>query len=92
MFVDKETFDKIIRDAKKISIVNQKFMVPSLNTLLAMKLHAIKSNRKAREYKDILDIINLIQANKLDYNSKEFKDLCLKYGTEELYNKITSLI
>ena len=92
MFVDKETFDKIVKDAKLISIANQKFMVPSLNTLLAMKLHAIKSNRKAREYKDLLDILSLIRSNNVNYKSDEFKELCLKYGTEELYQKIASLM
>ena len=92
MFVDKETFSKIIKDAKTISIAKQKFMVPSLSTLLAMKLHAIKSNRKAREYKDIFDILSLIRANNLNYKSEEFKGLCLKYGTEELYQKIASLM
>lgn len=92
MLVDKETFDKITKDAKLISIANQKFMVPSLNTLFAMKLHAIKSNRKAREYKDLLDILSLIRSNNVNYKSKEFKELCLKYGTEELYQKISSLM
>ncbi len=92
MFVDKETFDKIVKDAKWVSIANQKFMVPSLNTLFAMKLHAIKSNRKAREYKDLLDILSLIRVNNVDYKSKEFKELCLKFGTEKLYQKIISLM
>ena len=92
MFVDKETFDKIVKDAKLISIANQKFMVPSLNTLLAMKLHAIKSNKKAREYKDLLDILSLIRANNVNYKSKEFKEMCLKFGTEELYQKIAGLM
>ena len=92
MCVDKETFNKIVKDAKMISIANQKFMIPSLNTLIAMKLHAIKSNRKAREYKDLLDILSLIRANNVNYKSREFKELCLKFGTEELYQKIASLM
>jgi len=90
MFVDKETLNKIISDGKEISIAKQKFMVPSLNTLIALKLHAIRYNQKLREYKDLPDIINLIRVNKVDYKSKEFRELCLKYGTEELYNKILS--
>ncbi len=92
MFVDKATFDKVMKDAREISIVNQKFMIPSLNTLLALKLHAIKSNRKIREYKDLIDIISLIRANNVNYKGKDFKDLCLKFGTEDLYHKITDLI
>jgi predicted nucleotidyltransferase len=92
MFVDKETFDKMVKDAKMITIADQKIMVPSLSTLLAMKLHAIKSNRKAREYKDLLDILSLIRANNVNYKSKEFKELCLKFGTEKLYKKIINLM
>jgi len=90
MFVDKETLDKIIKDGKEIFIAKQKFTVPSLNTLIALKLHAIKYNQKLREYKDLPDIINLIRVNSMDYKSEEFHELCLKYGTEELYNKILS--
>ncbi|MBN1354543.1 MAG: nucleotidyltransferase [Candidatus Omnitrophica bacterium] len=88
MFVDKETLDKILKDSKETFIAKQKFIVPSLNTLIALKLHAVKYNRKLREYKDLPDVINLIRVNRLDYKSKEFRGLCLKYGTEELYNKI----
>lgn len=88
MFVDKETLDKIIKDGKEISIAKQKFIVPSLNTLIALKLHAIKYNQKLREFKDLPDIINLIRTNKVDYMSKEFHELCLKYGTQDLYKKI----
>jgi hypothetical protein len=88
MFVDRETLDKIIKDGKAISIAKQKFIVPSLNTLIALKLHAIKYNPKLREYKDLPDIISLIRTNKVDYKNKEFREICLKYGTEELYKKI----
>ncbi|MBI5144707.1 MAG: nucleotidyltransferase family protein [Candidatus Omnitrophica bacterium] len=88
MFVDKETLDKIIKDGKMVEIAEQKFIVPCLNHLIALKLHAIKHNPKTREFKDFLDIAELIKVNKVDIKSDEFKGLCLKYGTEELYNKI----
>ncbi|MDD5774059.1 MAG: nucleotidyltransferase [bacterium] len=92
MFVDKETLDKIMKDGEKISIAGQKFIVPSLNNLIALKLHSIKHNKKIREFRDLPDIINLIRVNNLDFNSPEFKELCLKYGTEEIYQKLlTSL-
>ena len=88
MFIDKATLDKIIKDGREISIAKQKFIVPSLNVLIALKLHAIKYNQKVREYKDLPDIINLIRVNNVNYKSKEFHELCLKYGTQELYEKI----
>ncbi|MBN1914248.1 MAG: hypothetical protein JW788_07620 [Candidatus Omnitrophica bacterium] len=63
MFVDKETLEKILKEGKETFIAKQKFIVPSLNTLIALKLHAIKYNQKLREYEDLPDIINLIRAN-----------------------------
>lgn len=88
MFVDKDTLDKIIKDGKKIGIAGQEFIIPSLNNVIALKLHSLKYNLKLRENKDLPDIISLIRINKLDYKTKEFKKLCFKYGTEEIYHKI----
>lgn len=90
MFVEKDTLDKIIKDAKEVDIAGQKFIVPSLNHLIALKLHAIKYNPKIRQYKDLPDIIDLIRINRVNVRANEFKELCLKYGTEEAYNKILS--
>lgn len=92
MFVDKETLTKIIKDGEEISIAGQKFIVPSLSNLIALKLHSIKYNPKIRESRDLPDIINLIRINKLDYKDKEFRELCLKYGTKETYDKILDSI
>lgn len=88
MFVDKETFDKIMKDGRDITIAGNNFTVPSLNNLIALKLHSIKYNPKNREYRDLPDIINLIKVNKLDFSGQEFRELCLKYGTGEIYKKI----
>jgi len=88
MFVEKATLDKIVADSRIMSIGRQKFIVPSLQTLIALKLHAIKHNQNVRKYKDLPDIINLIRVNKVNHKNKEFRELCLKYGTEELYNTI----
>jgi len=88
MFVNKKTLDKIIKEGNKISIAGQKFIIPCLKHLIALKLHAIKYNPKIREYKDFLDIIELIKMNKVNVRTNGFRNLCLKYGTEELYNKI----
>ena len=92
MFVDKDTLDKIIKEGKQISIAGENFIVPSLNHLIALKLHAIKYNPKIREYRDLADIMELIRINKIDVKDTEFKNLCLKYGTDQLYNKIVEKI
>ncbi len=92
MFVNSETLNKIIKDGKEIDIAGQKFTIPSLEHLIALKLHAIKYNPKIRENKDLSDIINMIKVNRMDVKRAEFKEMCLKYGTEELYNKILQAI
>ncbi len=88
MFVDKETLAKVIKDGKKTNIDRCEFLIPSLNTLIALKLHSLKYNLRFRENRDLPDIVDLIRVNKIDFTSKEFKDLCLKYGTQDIYNKI----
>lgn len=88
MFVDKETFTKIAKDSQKTSIAGCEFRVPSLEHLIVLKLHAIKYNPNLRMAKDMPDIINLIKINKVDAKSNKFKELCLKYATEEIYQKL----
>lgn len=92
MFVDKDTFDKIFKEAKHLKIRGREFLLPSLEHLIALKLHSIKSNYKIRWTKDLPDIISLMRANKIDARTEKFKALCLKFGTEELYQKITEAI
>lgn len=92
MFVDEGTLTKIIKDSQKLSIAGYEFRVPSLEHLIALKLHAVKYNPKLRLAKDIPDIINLIRINKIDAKSEKFKELCLKYATEEIYQKILDSI
>jgi len=88
MFVEKETFGKVLKEAQQLTIVSQKFKVPSLNHLIALKLHAIKHNSKIRLIRDFPDIINLIRINKVAVKNNQFKELCLKFGTEEIYQRI----
>ena len=88
MFVDKETLRKILKENEKLKIVGQTFNVPSLHHLIALELHSIKHNPKIRITKDLPDIINLIRINEVDIKDKQFKELCLKYGAVDLYNRI----
>ena len=88
MFVDQETLAKIMKEGEQLKIVGQMFTVPSLHHLIALKLHSIRHNPKIRLTKDLPDIINLIRINEVDIKDKKFKELCLKYGTVDLYDKI----
>lgn len=88
LFVDQKTLTKIRKDSRKIKIAKQDFLVPSLNHLIALKLHAIKHNQKIRLTWDLPDIINLLRINEVDIKDTKFKELCLKYGDRGIYQKI----
>lgn len=88
MFVEQETLDKVFQESKKIKITGQEFFIPSLDHLIALKLHSIKYNKKIRILRDLPDIINLLRINDADVTSGKFKMLCLRYGTEQIYQKI----
>ena len=88
MIVDKATREKIREDGKEIEVVGEKLVIPSLDHLIALKLHAIKHNQKGRIWKDLPDIIGLIKMNKIDCRGRSFRDLCLKYGSDEIYQTI----
>ena len=92
MFVDHETLEKILKQAREIKIAGQKFTVPSLYHLIALKLHSIKHNEKIRFTKDFPDIINLIRINNVNVKDGKFKELCLKYGTEKIYDQIAEIV
>jgi predicted nucleotidyltransferase len=87
MFVDANTLNEILRGGQKVRIAGNTFTVPSLDHLIALKLHSIKHNKK-RELKDLPDIINLIKQNGVDVKKSSLRNLCVKYGTDELYRKI----
>ena len=92
MFVESGILGRIIKDGKDITIAGQSFLVPSINHLIALKLHSMKHNYKLRAIKDLPDIVELVKVNNVDVNSGEFKELCLKYGTKGLYAKILEMI
>ena len=88
MIVDNRTREKIIKDGKIAEVVGEKLIIPSINHLIALKLHAIRNNQKNRIWKDLPDIIRLIEVNNIDCKTAGFKDLCLKYGNSEIYQTI----
>ncbi|MDI6731822.1 MAG: nucleotidyl transferase AbiEii/AbiGii toxin family protein [Candidatus Margulisbacteria bacterium] len=88
MFVDKATLLGIIKDGEKVKLAGQSFVVPSLNHLLALKLHSLKHNLQIRINKDIPDIIELARVNNIDVKGSTFRELCEKYGTKKIYSMI----
>ena len=92
MFVDQDTLIQIKNEGKEIKIAGQKLIVPSLNHLIALKLHSIKNNPKIRLTRDLPDIVGLIRINDVNFTDKKFKELCYKYGNEEIFNKLMEIL
>ncbi len=88
VLVEKTTFQNVWKGGHSIPMAGTDFMVPSLEGLLAMKLHAIKQDPIKRLLKDIADIARLLDANGLDPRDNAFKQLCLRFGTQDIYDKI----
>lgn len=87
-FVNRETLVRMIQDGKETEMMGRRFVVPSLDHLIALKLHALKNNPEVRERWDLRDILELIEVNRVNVETDAFRELCLKYGTETLYLKI----
>jgi hypothetical protein len=92
MFVDQATFEKIRQEGQKIRVGKNEFVVPSLLHLIALKLHSMKFNLKDRLAKDFPDVIGLIRTNNINIYDKHFKESCLKYGSEEIYQRILEVL
>jgi len=87
VLVEPETLKEIMNQGIRGKVGNLELIVPKLEHLIAMKLHAIKNNPH-RELNDLLDIVSLMRNNDIDPRSNKIKELCLKFGTAEVYEKI----
>jgi uncharacterized caspase-like protein len=59
--------------------------------LLALKCHAIKHGHETRIIKDADDVLQLVLVNRVDLDEPDIRDLFLKHGTAELYEKVKRL-
>jgi len=91
MLVGDETFTKLMAEAVPAPASAAGAKVVSLPHLLALKCHAIKHGHRGRIVKDADDVIRLVLANKLDLDEPGIRDLFLKHGTAELYEKVRRL-
>lgn len=89
MMVRVPTFRPMLRHGKPVDLYGEQMLIPALEHLLALKLHALKHTHAGRFLKDFLDVENLVRVNHLDLRLDKLRQLFLKYGTPELYEKIS---
>jgi len=92
MLVRTETFQPMFDASREVDLYGTNSRIPSLEHLLALKLHVLKNTRMHRFLKDFLDVENLIRINKLDIKSENIRQLFAKYGTLELYEKVSNAL
>jgi hypothetical protein len=88
MMTSRETFQKLFDEAVETRVGDVALKAVSLTGLVALKCHAIKHGDEARIFKDMDDVINLILANRVKIEDSYWRELILKYGTDELYEKL----
>lgn len=92
MIVDKETFDGFQRGGKEFDIGGACILVPRIEHLIALKLHALKQNQAYRELKDLDDILELLERTDIDAAGEQFRKFCESYGTVEIYQRILEIL
>ncbi len=87
MLVNTQTFEPMMDSAREVEMFGAKVMIPSVEHLLALKIHALKYTRAHRFLKDFMDVEGMIRISGLDPRSEKVRQLFLKYGTLDLYEK-----
>jgi hypothetical protein len=88
LFTDKITYEKLKSDSSEIKVGKIECLLPAPMSLIAMKLHAIKSSFETRFPKDFPDIVALSDLYGIDVSSEPFKQHCLKFGNKKIYELI----
>lgn len=88
MLVNDETFGQIRSGSVEVEFAATAARIPSVEHLLALKLHALKHGRMHRFLKDLIDVEGIVRKNRLDLASEKIRQLFLKYGTLEIYEKV----
>jgi predicted nucleotidyltransferase len=89
MMVREPTFRPIFDFGKEVEMYGAKLLIPTLEHLIALKLHALKHSHLGRYLKDFLDVENLVRINRIDLKSDKTRRMFLKYGTLEIYEKVS---
>lgn len=91
MLVSNETILKASSEATTTEIFGPSIKVASVASLIAMKLHALKYADPVRALKDQSDLMELLKLAGISALSEQFRQLCVKYGTMEVYERLSKL-
>ncbi len=92
MFVNDSTFDVMFAASAVQNTGTSQARFPSLEHLIALKLHVLKQGLRHRMLKDMDDVVNLLLANRVDLRQENWRQLFEKYGNRDLYERIARAI
>ncbi|MDA0577469.1 MAG: hypothetical protein O3B24_05160 [Verrucomicrobia bacterium] len=88
MLVDDATFATMHARHQDRDVGGTQLAVPDPLDLIALKLHALRSAARARDGRDILDVLGLVRGCRIDTKSVEFNQLLDRYADEATRQKI----
>ncbi|OGV63778.1 MAG: hypothetical protein A3K19_05050 [Lentisphaerae bacterium RIFOXYB12_FULL_65_16] len=92
LFVSPETLRTVTDSGRHVAVGNATVTIPSLDHMLAMKLHALKYNYPQRATKDLPDVANLLRLRGWRPDSPEFADLVKRFGSPAIVERLRLLI
>ena len=92
MLVNDPTYDGMAGASLTANVMGASLRMVSLKHLLALKLHVLKQRKLHRFLDDFIDVTELVKSNRLDLQSAEFRDLFLRYGTADIYDKVCQTV
>jgi hypothetical protein len=92
MLVDDASFQKLWTDARAQEFDGVAAKVPSLDHVLALKLHVLRQALPHRTGKDAEDVEMLLRRHQVPLASEHYRELFLKYGNQELYDTFARLL
>ena len=92
LFVTRETLKTVTESGRRVAVGDATVVIPSLDYMLAMKLHALKHNYVQRVTKDLPDVANLLRLRGWRFDSPEFADLVRRYGSPGVVDRLRRLL
>jgi hypothetical protein len=88
LVVDDATFDAMRCAARTFTFGAVACLIPSVEHLIAMKLHALRFSGESRMRKDGIDVVELADANGIDLLGERFHTLCDRFADDRIYERI----
>jgi hypothetical protein len=92
MFVTDDTFGQLWTASIERDFGPDRARIPSLDHLLALKLHALRQGLAHRTGKDAQDVEMLLRRNKINLRDAHYEQLFLKYGNRELLDTFERIV